>query len=127
MSKKNKPDPNQLWLDFTTAAQDLRAAVDRFEAAATGMLEAVEPVTKSKVSKEVSDVRKLFNRKVRILAGCKYGNDFREAYMAVYERMRSSLDFSLYAELKASCETLVDVLDRRGKLPEALAVVNSLL
>jgi hypothetical protein len=127
-SKAKKQDTNQLWLDFSTAADNLKSAVVQFEKAAKAILEAPAPAEqKIAALDESKQLRKLLNRKVRTLACVKFGKDFRAAYMALYEELRVRFGFNVYPLLASWKGAHVDALEKCGQLPNAIKAVNGLL
>lgn len=79
-----------------------------------------------KVDRELRDLRKLFNRKVRHLATLRFENNYRAAYMYAYKALcdRNPKALDVIQSLENPRGTILDLIQSHGLLPQAVAAIT---
>ena len=125
--KKTKHDINQLQLDFNASKDALKSAVDKFDEAASALMEATtdNPEAGPEVSDEMKALRAQINRMVRILAD-QSGLPFHTVWVLAYHELHGRTGFHAVAESKGK-GTHLDQVQKAGKLPEFQETVAGML
>jgi len=119
---KKMPDPNQLWLDFTAAAADVRKSLETLEGAHKALQAAeVSDRARQRAAENLDALQAEVTRRLQFAARLHFNGNRQAAYCALYDKLFRSTGFhpsSCTDPARSRKKSLLTICREKGFLRE---------